>query len=203
MTTSIPESGSEPADHAESSPPHRDPRLWHRPVPVGYGPGFTAFATIAAPLLAGFSLTAIVTLSSSQDHRGTRGDVAIAAFSVATVLMLFTLQAGIAATQRAVLPDQRAAQYPEARHMLGWMQQLRLDQWRDETLAKRLMNRCRWTYNLGIIAFLGGHRPDLPRIAPGEQLAGTRSGRSSACQGGGRAGDGTPRRCGRPAIGFR
>ena len=31
-----------------------------------------------------------------------------------------------------------------------------LDQWRDEKLAWRLYARCRWTYNLGIIAFLGG-----------------------------------------------
>jgi hypothetical protein len=144
-----------PAGADRSSQPW-DPRLWQRPIPVGYGIGFTAFATIAAPLLAGFSLTTIVTLSSSADHRGSRGDIAIAAFSIATVLMLFTLQAGLAASQRAILPDQRAAQYPEARHFLGSMHQLRLDQWRDENLAERLIKRCRWTYNLGIIAFLGG-----------------------------------------------
>jgi hypothetical protein len=133
-----------------------EPALWRRPVPIGYVAGFTSFATIAAPLLAGFSLTAIVTLSGSSDNRGTRGDIAISAFSAATVLMLFTLQAGIAAGQRAVLPDQRAAQYPEARSRLGWMQTLRNDQWRDERLAWRIYARCRWTYNLGIIAFLSG-----------------------------------------------
>lgn len=146
------------SQHPDSggNPPSRHARLWARPVPVGYGIGFTSFATIAAPLLAGFSLTAIVTLSSSADHRGTRGDIAIAAFSVATVLMLFTLQAGLAASQRSIPPDQRVAQYPEARVWLGWMQQLRLDQWRDEDLARQLVSRARWTYNLGIVAFIGG-----------------------------------------------
>ena len=149
-------SSSSPSDDTGSSSPPRDPRLWQRPIPVGYGIGFTAFATIAAPLLAGFSLTTIVTLSSSADQRGTRGDLAIAAFSITTVLMIFTLQVGLAASQRSIPPDQRAAQYPEARHFPGWMQQLRLDQWRDENLAERLIKRCRWTYNLGIIAFLSG-----------------------------------------------
>jgi len=70
--------------------------------------------------------------------------------------MLFTLQAGLAAGQRAIPADQRVAQYPEARYWLAWMQQVRLDQWRDEQLADRLMKRCRWTYNVGIIAFISG-----------------------------------------------
>ena len=130
--------------------------LWRRPAPVGYGIGLTSFATIAAPLLAGFSLTTIVTLSSSADNRGTRGGIAIAAFSVAAVLMLFTLQAGLTASQRSILPDQLTSQYPEARHNLLWMEQLRFNQWRDEKLAWRLYVRCRWTYNLGIITFIGG-----------------------------------------------
>lgn len=149
-------SGSRPSGGTGSSSVPRDPRLWRRTVPVGYGIGFVSFATIAAPLLAGFSLTAIITLSSSADHRGTRGDIAIAAFSIAAVLMLFTLQAGLAASQRSIPPDQRASQYPEARLSLGWMQQVRLDQWRDEKLAWQLFKRSRWTYNLGIIAFIGG-----------------------------------------------
>lgn len=123
---------------------------------MGYGIGFASFATIAAPLLAGFSLTTIVTLSGNADQRGTRGDIAIAAFSISTVLMLFTLQAGIAATQYGILPDQRAAQYPEAQHEEAWMRKLREDQWRDELLAERLRARCRWTYNIGIIAFIAG-----------------------------------------------
>lgn len=147
---------SRPSADSSGPPLHRDPALWRHPKPAGYAIGFTSFATIAAPLLAGFSLTAIITLSSNSDNRGTRGDIAIAAFCVAAVLMLFTLQAGIAASQRAIPPDQRAAQYPEARHQLGWMRELLLDQWHDEKLAWRLYARCRWTYNLGIIAFLTG-----------------------------------------------
>jgi MFS family permease len=132
------------------------PKLWRRSEPVGYGIGLTSFATFAAPLLAGFSLTTIVTLSGTLDNRGTRGDIAIAAFSVATVLMLFTLQAGLVASQRAIPPDQRASLHPEARHYGEWMRRLRSDQWRDEKLAWGIYVRCRWTYNLGIIAFIGG-----------------------------------------------
>lgn len=146
-----PSSGLRSAEDTE-----RQPSLWLRLVPLGYGIGLTSFATIAAPLLAGFSLTTIVALSSSAENRGTRGDIAIAAFSVTTTLMLFALQTGIAASERDIPPDQRAAQYPEARHGLRWMEKLRAEQWRDQALALRLYARCRWTYNLGIIAFLGG-----------------------------------------------
>jgi hypothetical protein len=149
MTT--PSSRPQPAEDTG-----HEPALWLRLIPVGYGIGLTSFATIAAPLLAGFSLTTIVALSSSADNRGTRGDIAIAAFSVTTTLMLFALQAGIAASQRDVPPDQRAARYPEARHNPLWMERLRADQWRDQKEALQLYARCRWTYNLGIIAFLGG-----------------------------------------------
>lgn len=143
-------------DSTDRSSPEDAPKLWRRPDPTGYGIGLISFATFAAPLLAGFSLTTIVTLSGSLDNRGTRGDIAIAAFSVATVLMLFTLQAGLVASQRAIPPDQRASQYPEARHYHEWMGRLRSNQWRDEKLAWRIYVRCRWTYNLGIIAFIGG-----------------------------------------------
>ena len=141
-----PSSGPQPDEDTDGGP-----GLWLRLVPVGYGIGLTSFATIAAPLLAGFSLTTIVALSSSADNRGTRGDIAIVAFSATTTLMLFALQAGIAASQRDIPPDQRAAQYPEARHSPLWMEKLRADQWRDQKLALQLYARCRWTYNLGII----------------------------------------------------
>src|SRR5215471_9875433 len=103
----VPESSAAPADQTAPSPESRDPKLWKRSSPMGYAIGFASLATIAAPLLAGFSLTTIVTLSSSQDNRGTRGGIAIVAFSVAAVLMLFTLQAGLAAGQRAIPADQR------------------------------------------------------------------------------------------------
>jgi hypothetical protein len=146
-------SGPRPAEDENKG---HQPSLWMRLVPLGYGIGLTSFATIAAPLLAGFSLTTIVALSGSADDRGTRGDIAIAAFSVTTTLMLFAMQAGIAASERDIPPDQRAAQFPEARHRLRWMEKLRADQWRDQALAFRLYARCRWTYNLGIISFLGG-----------------------------------------------
>ena len=154
MTNATPDSTS--IDNTGSSSQRHDPRLWQRPVPLGYGLGLVSFATIAAPLLAGFSLTAIVTLSTSVGRHGARSDIAIASFSISAVLMLFALQAGLAASQRGLSPDQRVSQYPEARRWLGPMQQVRLDQWRDYKLAKRLMQRTRWTYNLGIIAFMGG-----------------------------------------------
>jgi hypothetical protein len=133
----------------------RLPAVWRRLAPLGYASGLVSFASVAAPLLTGFSLTAVVELVG-RDARGTRGDVAIAAFSVAAGLLIYAIQAGLAAGQLAVPPDQRAAQVPEARGYHGWMEQLRSQQWRDTNLAERLFFRTRLAYNFGILAFLAG-----------------------------------------------
>ena len=153
-------SGSGPPDGEGSSSPPRDPRLWKRPVPMGYGIGFTAFATIAAPLLAGFSLATIVTLSSSADHRGTRGDIAIAAFCTAVVRMPIYPLVGLVVSDVAILLIRGLRSTLKHDICSDGCNNYALISGATRTVAKRLIARCRWTYNLGIIAFLGGiHRP--------------------------------------------
>jgi hypothetical protein len=133
------------------------PAIWRRQEPLGYAVGLVSFSSIAAPLLTGFSLTTIVELiGRSESARGTRGDIAIAAFAIAAGLLIYAIQAGLAASQLTVPPDQRAAQTPEARGDVRWLKQLRQEQWRDAALAERLFIRTRIAYNLGIVAFLGG-----------------------------------------------
>lgn len=129
--------------------------LWRRVEPLGYAGGLVSFASVAAPLLTGFALTTVVELTG-RSTRGTRGDLAIAAFAVASVLLIYAIQVGLAAGQVAVPPDQRVAQTPEARLHPEWADALRADQWRDAGVADRLFRRTRVAYNAGIIAFLLG-----------------------------------------------
>jgi hypothetical protein len=129
--------------------------VWRRFEPIGYGAGLVSFSSVAAPLLTGFSLTTIVELLG-RSARGPYGDAAITAFAVAAGLLIFAIQAGLAASQLAPPVDQRAAQVPEAREHQEWMRRVREDQWRDANLAARLFRRTRYTYNLGILAFLVG-----------------------------------------------
>jgi MFS family permease len=143
-------SPSQEGASAESLPP-----VWRRREPLGYAYGLVSFASVAAPLLTGFALTTIIELTG-RDDRGTRGDIAIAAFAFAAGLLIYAIQAGLAAGQLAIAPDQRAAQMPEARGYPEWMRRLREDQWRDAALAERLFIRTRIAYNLGILAFLVG-----------------------------------------------
>jgi hypothetical protein len=131
------------------------PPVWNRPQPLGAAAGGTTFGLVAAPLLAGFSLSAVLDLVKADDG-GLRGDVGIAAFATAAALLVFTVQASISASRFQVSPADRIAWIPEAGNDPVWREWLHAVQWRDEELARRLRARAKHSYNLGIVAFLAG-----------------------------------------------
>jgi hypothetical protein len=112
------------------------------------------FSKVAAPLLAGFSLTAIVELvgRSASLHN----DLAIMSFSLAAVLLILAIQAGLTAAMYQATPAMRIEWEPEARIDDIVAQKVRQEQWADEELAMLYRKRVRYEYNLGIIAFLIG-----------------------------------------------
>ena len=138
------------AEDGEQTPP-----VWNRHEPLGAGAGGTTFGIVAAPLLAGFSLTAVVELVTREDG-GVRGDVAVAAFAVAAGLLVFTIQASISANRYQVSPADRIAWTPEALADPHWLTWLRDRQWRDEDLASWHRRNAKRSYNAGIVAFLAG-----------------------------------------------
>ena len=85
--------------------------VWSRPVPLGKALGVSTFGTIAAPVLAGFSLTTVVELVG-RNSRGIRGDLAIAAFTGAAGLLVFAIQAALIAASYQVSPADRMAWIP-------------------------------------------------------------------------------------------
>jgi hypothetical protein len=129
--------------------------VWNRPEPLGRAAATISFGTIAAPLLAGFSLTTIVELVG-RAQRGLRGDLAIVAFAAAAGLLVFAIQAALTAAFHQVSPADRIAWTPECRIDPKWMELVRTNQWRDEQIARRHRSSARGTYNLGILAFLLG-----------------------------------------------
>jgi hypothetical protein len=131
--------------------------VWNRPVPLGKAIGVSTFGTIAAPVLTGFSLTTVVELvGRSATTRGMRGDLAIAAFTGAAGLLVFAIQAALIAASYQVSPADRMAWIPESKLSDKAMNQLRVNQWRDEAIARRHRGIARTTYNLGILSFLLG-----------------------------------------------
>jgi hypothetical protein len=130
-------------------------RVWLRASPLNYGVGLSAFASVAAPLLVGFSLGAVMTLLGRPD-RGVHGDVALCAFTLAASLLLFAIQAGLSAHQLNASPDQRLSQTPEARDWEPWMEKMRRDQWRDAHYVAALGTRTRRGYNGGVVSFTFG-----------------------------------------------
>ncbi|GLZ49609.1 hypothetical protein Acsp06_57940 [Actinomycetospora sp. NBRC 106375] len=129
--------------------------FWSTPRPLGHPGATAAFASVASPLLAGFSIAAIVALAGRTD-RGLRGDLAIMFFSLAIACLVFAIQAGLAAASRHVAVAERVAVHPEKARDPELMHEIRSEQWIDEDVASHHRLLARHTYNTGILAFLAG-----------------------------------------------
>jgi hypothetical protein len=129
--------------------------FWSRPRPLGHAASTTTFASVASPLLSGFSIAAVVTLVGRVD-RGFRGDLAITFFALAIACLVFALQSGLAAASRDVPVSERTALYPDKVRDPERVHEIRTEQWRDEDIASHYRLLTRHAYNTGILAFLGG-----------------------------------------------
>jgi hypothetical protein len=74
------------------------PQLWKKPVPLGYGQAIDAMTNVAAPLLAGFSITVIAAVAAASDKFRWPG-AALCALALAVVLLVASLQFGFTARQ--------------------------------------------------------------------------------------------------------
>lgn len=129
--------------------------VWSRSRLIAYPASLVDFAKVAAPLLTGFSLAAVVAMVGRDQH-GLRGDLAIMSFSLAATLLTFAIQAGLTAATYQASPADRLAWTPEARGDNEEAARLRQEQWDDEVLANCYRIRTQYAYNLGIVCFLAG-----------------------------------------------
>lgn len=134
---------------------------WSVPSPLGYSASVDAAGTVAAPLLAGFSITFMgIILSAGDPGSLPLREEALAALMLAGLLLLACVQCAFWARLYPAGPAEVMAWWPDlkggdanaaARH-----RQQREVQWRYQYLAARWLSRARGSYHLGILALLAG-----------------------------------------------
>ena len=137
------------------------PQRWQTPSPLGYGSALDSVGTVAAPLLAGFSLASVVVISDDADHFRWPGAAALG-LTVAAVLFIGAVQCAYSARQYLWSADDASQWWPEMKKdseteaLLAGEQSESFQQW--ESWA----SWTRWTYNCGILALLIGLGFALP-----------------------------------------
>ncbi|MEU6696949.1 hypothetical protein [Pseudonocardia sp. NPDC046786] len=129
--------------------------VWKRPSPLGMPSSVSGFGTLAAPLLAGFSLTAVVEIVG-RSERGIRGDIAILLFTLAAGFLIVAIQTAINGARYNIKPSEWVDWNPEMKHYDVRAQDVRRYQWKSERLAEYYSDLARFTFNAGIVLFVGG-----------------------------------------------
>ena len=132
-----------------------EPRVWNRRRPINYPKQIEMAGGIAAPLLAGFSLTAVTQLVIGRDHPWL-SDWATALFAMAAAFLVYTVQFSATALGYAATPSERLEYSPEAAFKPEILQVIRARQWEEMELRAKYTTRTKYCYNFGLLAFLGG-----------------------------------------------
>jgi hypothetical protein len=129
--------------------------VWNQRRPINYPKQIEVAGGIAAPLLAGFSLTTVAQLVIGQDHPWL-SEWATASFALAAGLMVFALQLTATALGYAATPSERLDYTPEAASKRDVLKLIRVRQWQEMELRAKYSTRARFCYNGGLLAFLSG-----------------------------------------------
>ena len=141
---------------------------WHKPAPLGYANALDSLASVAAPLLAGFSLASVVVVSENPGNFRWPGG-AIVALTAAAVLLIGTVQCGFNGRQYLWSAADVLAWWPE---MTGDTELEDLLSEEQAEAFKRWEVWSRWTratYNSGILAFIAA----LVLVLPPQHSNGT------------------------------
>jgi len=113
-------------------------------------------ANVAAPLLAGFSITVIAAVAASSDKFRWPG-AALLTLTLATVLLVASLQFGFTARQHLYSAADVAAWWAqEDLDQPGRSERLQREQHRDYTTWERWSSKARMAYNAGITVLAVG-----------------------------------------------
>lgn len=133
----------------------RLPEVWNQRYPINYPKQVEVAGGIAAPLLAGFSLTTIAQLVIGPDHPWL-SEWATALFALAAALFIFAVQLSAKALGYAATPSERLDYNPEAASITEVLKLIRKQQWVEMELRHKYSTRARYCYNVGLLAFLSG-----------------------------------------------
>jgi hypothetical protein len=127
--------------------------IWRMPEPYGEPEAFNSMGAIAAPLLAGFSLAAMVQTLTIKTSDARWPEVALLLFMLAAVLFVFSVQAMFWARRYQTTPEEIKAWWPDAAHPLR-LKALRDEQRMHAKGFSLWAHRARATYNAGLLCLL-------------------------------------------------
>jgi hypothetical protein len=131
--------------------------VWNVPAVAGQAESPRTLGGVVTPVLAGFALATVALLVSGDPQFLPRlHEQAVLAFAVAVGLLLAAMQFSSASVRYASRPTDRLDLVPEARVDLDKLNFVRKAQHRDRYLEDVYYDRARYTYNLGLMAFLVG-----------------------------------------------
>lgn len=127
--------------------------VWRLRDPLASGEELTEFGKVAAPVLAGFSLTEVIEILG-RPHLGLNDQLTVLGLALGAGLLIFAMQRMLNSRAYKASPGERLAWYPDARDDDDWLLHVRVQQWRDERIARKYDRSSRIAYNLGITALL-------------------------------------------------
>jgi hypothetical protein len=131
------------------------PPKWQKPAPLGYGQAIDTVTTIAAPLLAGFSVATIGVIASSSDKFRWPG-VTLLMLTAAAILLVTSLQCGFFARQHLYSARDVGDWWPEEDRTPASNERLQREQHEDIQRWRRWVPRARYTYDVGIVTLALG-----------------------------------------------
>lgn len=131
------------------------PPKWRKPAPLGYGNAIDSVGSVAAPLLAGFSLASVIVVSDDSANFRWPG-AAILALTIAAVMFVGAVQCSYNARQYLWSGADVSSWWPELEEGTELETLLRDEQ---AEAFRRWQAWSRWirvTYDWGILALLAG-----------------------------------------------
>lgn len=125
---------------------------WQVPYPYGFAAALDSAGTIAAPLLAGFSIT-LIGLVVASPNKMRWPDEALALLTGAAVLLILAVQCAYSARQYIVGPDELAAWWPDISHDER-SRQVRREQWGHFNFVDLWAKRFRRSFHAGLVLML-------------------------------------------------
>jgi hypothetical protein len=125
------------------------PPKWGKPSPLGYGAATESVGGVAAPLLAGFSLSSLLVVAADRDHFRWPGLTSLL-FTVTATLLITTVQCWFRARSHLWSPADVSNWWPDMNpdreKQLRFEQQKNLRRWERWVFWQRL------TYDAGVVA---------------------------------------------------
>jgi len=139
------------------------PPKWRKPVPLGYGNAVDAVGTVAAPLLAGFSLaSAVVVVDDATNFRWP--GAAVLALALAAILLITAVQCAFNGRQYLWSAADVSDWWPDLVQGSRREELLRAEQERFFHRWESWVKATRLTYNAGIFTLLASLALVLPPL---------------------------------------